>query len=599
MASRACLCAAVSSLMASSLRPSRLAHETQGHQRVGLHPGRVGGAGGGDPALGPVPGHAEILLHHQGIGVGSEGPRVLPRRRVRGGGLDRGPGDLGGLGGGLGIVDQHEVEGEALADPAGQLDVYRGALLGLGGDELPQPPEQVHGALHVAAVRRVGRGQQAQLAAGHARRLLRLGHPLPQGERLVVVAVRLGRGAQLLGILPGPDGRGERAGNVMAGQAVLGQFRRGARHREPLLVGEQRAHRGVQPGPLPGQQVRVDGFAEQGVPEDIAFGAVGHEQLVGDRLPHRSLVFGGRQARCGPHQLVVGLAAGHGRGAEHLLGGVGQLLDPVEQQGRQPGGQDAVLAGIAADRGGEQFLGVIGVALGPGHDVIQLGRVDADGRGGGEVLGQGGGIQWGEVDRDDAGQPQQLGHHGPERVTPVQIVGPVAADQGDPLPVQHPGQERDQVPGGGVGPVQVLQHEQDRRRGRQLGEQAEHAAEHLLPGQARAVRVGDRPLAALRQQPAQGRARAERVADPGGLGGAAERVGQRQVGHAVAQLGALPGQHGKAPAGGQPGDLADQAGLAHPGIAADQRDHRPARLGVVEEVEQAAELAVAPDHTPS
>ena len=216
-----------------------------------------------------------------------------------------------------------------------------------------------------------------------------------------------------------------------------------------------------------------------------------------------------------------------------------------------------------------------------------------------EVLGQGRGIQWGEVDRDDAGQPQQLGHHGPERVTPVQVVGPVAADQRDPLPVQHPGQERDQVPGGGVGPVQVLQHEQDGRRGRQLGEQAEHAAEHLLPGQARAVRVGDGPLAALRQQPAQGRARAERVADPGGLGGAAQRVGQRQVGHAVAQLGALPGQHGEAPAGGQPGDLADQAGLAHPGIAADQRDHRPARLGVVEQVEQAAELAVAPDHTPS
>ena len=334
------------------------------------------------------------------------------------------------------------------------------------------------------------------------------------------------------------------------------------------------------------------------MPEDIAFGAVGHEQLVGDRLPHRGLVFGGRQARQGPYQLVVGLAAGHRRGAEHLLRGVGQLLDPAEQQGRQPGGQDTVLAAITADRGGEQFLGVVGVALGAGHDVVQLGRVDADGCGGGQVLGQGRRVQRGEVDRDDAGQPEQLGHHGPERVTSVQVVGPVAADQRDPFAVQHPGQERDQVPGGGVGPVQVLQHEQDRRRGRQLGQQAQHAAEHLLPGQARAVRIGDGPLAALRQQPAQGRAGAERVADPGGLGGAAERVGQRQVGHAVAQLGALPGQHGETPAGGQPGDLADQAGLAHPGIAADQRDHRPARLGVVEQVEQAAELAVAPDHAP-
>jgi hypothetical protein len=113
------------------------------------------------------------------------------------------------------------------------------------------------------------------------------------------------------------------------------------------------------------------------------------------------------------------------------------------------------------------------------------------------VLGQGGGIERGEVNRDDAGQPQQFGHYGPQRVTPVQVVGPVAADEGDPFPVQHPGQERDQVPGRGVGPVQVFEDEEHGRHRRQLGQQAQHAAEHLLPGQARAVRVGDRSLAAL------------------------------------------------------------------------------------------------------
>ncbi len=335
------------------------------------------------------------------------------------------------------------------------------------------------------------------------------------------------------------------------------------------------------------------------MPEHVAFGPVGHEQLVGDRLADRALVFGGRQARQGPHELVVGLAAGHRRGAEDLLRGVGQLFDPVEQQGRQPGGKGAVLGGIAGDRGGEQFLGVVGVTFGAGHDVVQLGRVDAARCGGGQVLGQGRGVQRSEVYRYDAGQPQQLGHHGPERVPAVQVVGPVAADQGDPFPVQHPGQERDQIPGGGVGPVQVLQHEQHGRRGRQLGEQAEHAAEHLLPGQARAVRVGDGPFAALGQQPAQGRAGAERVAHPGGLGSSPERVGQRQVGHAVAELGALPGQHGETPSGGQPGHLADQPGLAHSRVAADQSDHRAARLGVVEQGEQTAELAVPPDHAPS
>ncbi len=46
--------------------------------------------------------------------------------------------------------------------------------------------------------------------------------------------------------------------------------------------------------------------------------------------------------------------------------------------------------------------------------------------------------------------------------------------------------------------MQVFQHEQHRRRGRELGEQAEHGAEHLLPGQARAVLIGRASVAAVR-----------------------------------------------------------------------------------------------------
>ena len=326
-----------------------------------------------------------------------------------------------------------------------------------------------------------------------------------------------------------------------------------------------------------------------------------------DRLPHRGLVLVGRQAGRGADELVVGPAPGYRRRAEYPLCRVGQLLHPAEQERRQTGGQGTTFGRIAADERREQFLRIVGVTLGPGHDVVQLDRVDAVRRrrcqvlsqGRRQVLGQGRGSQRGEIDRGDAGQPEQFGHYRPERVTPVQVVGPVGADQRDPFPVQHAGQERDQIPGGGIGPVQVLEHQQHRGRGRELGEQAEHGAEHLLPGQARTVFVGSLPVAAFRQQPAEGRAGAERVPDRGGLGGAAQRVGQGQIGHAVAQLGTLAGEHGEAASFGEPGHLGDQPGLADPGVTADQRGHRAAGFGVVEQREQAAEFVVPPDHAPS
>src|SRR4029077_15053570 len=50
------------------------------------------------------------------------------------------PRDLDGFGGGLGIVDEHQVEGQPLADPAGQLDVdRRTGLFGLWGPGLAAP----------------------------------------------------------------------------------------------------------------------------------------------------------------------------------------------------------------------------------------------------------------------------------------------------------------------------------------------------------------------------------------------------------------------------------------------------------------------------
>jgi hypothetical protein len=109
------------------------------------------------------------------------------------------------------------------------------------------------------------------------------------------VAVRLGGGAEPLGLHTGPHGRGERARDIVTGQVVMGQLRRGAWvGGQPVLVGQQPGQHAMQPGTLAGQQVGVDGLTEQRVPERIAVRTVRDQQLLGDRLTHCVLEVGHR-----------------------------------------------------------------------------------------------------------------------------------------------------------------------------------------------------------------------------------------------------------------------------------------------------------------
>ena len=194
-----------------------------------------------------------------------------------------------------------------------------------------------------------------------------------------------------------------------------------------------------------------------------------------------------------------------GRRPEYLLGSRRQPFHPGQQQVGQAGGQrgagggartgDGTASDAAARDGpagaggvGQQFLGVVGVALGPADQAVQVRGRDQAGGQHGQVLGHGGRVQRAEVHGGDAGQPQQLGHDRPQRMhAAVHVVGAVGGDQGDPLPVQHPAEEGDQVTGGAVGPVQVLEHEQYGGGLGQLSQQAKHRSEQLLLHQARQV----------------------------------------------------------------------------------------------------------------
>ena len=217
----------------------------------------------------------------------------------------------------------------------------------------------------------------------------------------------------------------------------------------------------------------------------------------------------------------------------------------------------------------------------------------------GQMLGQGGGGQGAQRDGAHRRQPLQLGQERAERMAPVQVIGAVRADDRDPLGAQHPGQERQQVPRGGVRPVQVLEHDQHGGVGPKLGQQPQDRAEHLLTGHADALPGGGGGRPALRQQAAEQRTAGEGTGQPrrgpGRPGGAAQRVRERQVGDAFAELGAVPGQYGEPLPGGQAGHLGHEPGLAHSGVPADEGDDRVAGRGVVQEREQAGELGVPPD----
>ena len=504
--------------------------------------------------------------------------------------------------------------------PAGQHRV------GVLPQEAADAAQLLHGPGDLPAGRRAVRGAEGQVVPVLPGELLRLADPLPQRERGVVVPVRLGRGGQPLGLLRGPDRRGERARDVVAGQAVMGQLRRGPRHGgEPARVGQQLGEPGVQPGPLPGQQVGVEGLPDQGVPEHVPVRAARHEQLLGHAIADRVLVLRTVQPGRGPDDVVVHPAPADRRRPQHLLGRGGQLLDPGQQQGGQPAGQHVAAgcsphratsaraasrravaqpadraAGTARRHGGQQFLRVVGIALRPGHHPVQGGRVQRRARQRGQVIGHVRVAQRPQLDRGHAGQPQQLRDHRAERVPAVQVIGAVRGHHGHPLPVQDPAQERDQVAGGAVGPVQVLEDQQHRVPVGQLGEQPEHRAEQLLLGESGDFPARLRHHVPVRQQAAQNR--------PGGQCGRErfrcgawsgralpQRVGQRQVRNAVAQFRATPGQDQEPAVRGPGGELGDQPGLPHTRVAADQRVGRTAFAGVVEQAEQARQFTVPAD----
>ena len=192
---------------------------------------------------------------------------------------------------------------------------------------------------------------------------------------------------------------------------------------------------------------------------------------------------------------------------------------------------------------------------------------------------------------------RQLRQQRPQRMTAVQLVGPVGADDHDPLRAERAREEAHEAARGAVGPMQVLDHEQQAVL---LGHRVEHRQQRLEDPHLLGLRGLLARLAAEHGQDrreirelALGQAVEGRVAvacDP------AQRPHERGVGQlALAELHAVAAQHARARVARGAHQLAGQARLADAGLARHQRERRSARGAGLECPAQLTKLGGATD----
>jgi hypothetical protein len=393
---------------------------------------------------------------------------------------------------------------------------------------------------------------------------------VPQLKRLEVVE---------RGLLGAPDApgvvaraqAGREGGRVVLGEAGVAGELGGSPARAALLQGL--GVRRVEAGALAGQEVVVDRLGEQRVAELVEVVAARHQDVPLDGVAHRPVELGRGQLDDVAQGGVGDPAPGDGRGAHHRDRGVVEPLEADQEHVGQVLGDPAVASRARTD----QLLDEERVALGPGDDVADplLGERDRA-----QLVDQAAyvrGRQRLDLDALDTGHPRPLGDLAAERVAAVEIVGAVGGDEGD-RGVEPPAEEEaHQVAGRLVGPVEVLDDEQEGALTADgLGEGVDAVEEGGLVGRD-GLGVGGLGQHALAgEEPEQsGVALGHLVEGVGELAGdATGDLGDGEVGKsAVGEVEAVPGQH--LPALGQRpvAQLGQQPGLAHARVAG-QEDGR-------------------------
>jgi hypothetical protein len=294
---------------------------------------------------------------------------------------------------------------------------------------------------------------------------------------------------------------------------------------------------------------------------------------------------------------VVDRPAGHGRHAHDRLDRLGQRGDArhehATQRRRQP-------RGALVRPGHEQLLDEEWVAiraLVDARDLVGRRRRPADR---GDQLAGPGEIQSRQLETLDPSGALQLGQPGQERVTSVELVGAEGHDQPDALVAKLADEIGDEVAGGRIGPVKVLDDDDDRLDGRQPTEGREDRLEQpgLLRRPVRGC-IADR-RSERRNEPGEvatgavhddlQRGRVE-VADQAAQG--VDDGPERQP--AVADVGAPSGQDAHPARRRDRRQLGGQTRLPDAGLAGDEEVGRGPRQDPVERGGHDGELALPPD----
>ncbi len=291
------------------------------------------------------------------------------------------------------------------------------------------------------------------------------------------------------------------------------------------------------------------------------------------------------------------LPADHRRRAQRLLherlqrvqapaDGVAHAVGQRQRQLGRPGVVEAALRGEQLD----ELVDEERVARARGVDRRDELRRDLDAGARAEVAGAGGRQQRDVVaaeplERQARGRPREAAERRREIRARVRLRVAIGRDRQERDVGQGPGHEQQRVQRRGVGPVQVVEHDDEWAllgdRGKQRRERVEAPEPRLVGVQLRGLRGRAERGAELRQQSRDpGRAGAEGGAQGGKVGAPAQRAADlhpRPVRGRAAAVPAASPSPGGATRGGELDELARQRGLADPRLPGEQDQAAAAR----------------------